>query len=89
MTPHIRTTWCAATRPIQGLDDFTGLALVEFAVVPHFNDAAESEPEVVDYSRTFEGTVYAVPDGAAILVEGDRLKCVGPVPTMRAGRWLQ
>jgi dipeptidase E len=67
MTPDIRTSLLCGDTLYPGLTDFTGLALVDFAVVPHVTEVA------------LPGPAYAIPDGAGIVIDGDCIELFGGV----------
>ena len=77
MTPNISTALlCGDTDPAPR-GDRRGLALVEFAFVPHFGRYA-SLADVRAYARPWQ-PLFACPDGAAIVVDGDEIECMGDV----------
>ena len=76
MTPSVQTSYLCGDAPFPGLDDLTGLALVEFACVPHYRGPT---PELQAFADRFLGPIYAVPDGAGIVVEGDSIELFGDV----------
>lgn len=76
MTPDITTSSLCGDTPYPGLDDYAGLSLVNFAFVPHYNGSPVAEAALAEFSRGFDGHVYAVPDGGAVIVEGDKIEFV-------------
>jgi dipeptidase E len=79
MTPDISTSALCGDVAYPGLTDTKGLALVDFAIVPHFDRSEELAAEAASYASRFKGTVYAVPDGAGIVVDGEICRIVGQV----------
>jgi dipeptidase E len=58
-----------------GLEDFTGLALVDFEVHPHYEEPVE--PEVRSYESTSRRRVIRLSNAQAVSVTGDQLVLVG------------
>jgi dipeptidase E len=83
MTPSILTTLLCGDKQSSATSDPFGLGLVEFAFVPHLGRYA-SMTELQSYSRRHSQTLYACPDGAAIVIDGDALECVGNVLRIEA-----
>jgi len=79
MTPNIESSLLCGDALYEGLDDFKGLSLVDFAVVPHVGVDESSKDKVAEYARRFGGLVYGVPDGGGIIVDGSHVEPVGPV----------
>jgi len=69
MTPDIRTSSICGDTLYPGLNDFAGLSLVDFAVVPHYDGSESMESAMAEFSRGFPGHVYPLPDGAGIIVD--------------------
>jgi dipeptidase E len=82
MTPDITSSAVCGDEPYPGLDDYAGLGLVDFAVVPHHTGL---EAAVRVFSMTFPGTVYGVPDGAGIVIENGRTELIGEIRAARNG----
>lgn len=81
MTPCIHTSLlCGDVQPPSpsAPPNTTGLKLVEFAFVPHFGRYATMS-DLQKYSNQHSQTVYGCPDGAAMVVDGDTLECIGDV----------
>ena len=84
MTPDIRTALlCGDTAPIENIET-GGLGLVDFAIVPHFGCYATLE-QLENYSRENCITVYACSDSAGIVIEDDKVECIGNVKVIRNG----
>ncbi len=75
MTPDVSTSYLCGDEPFPGLNDLSGLGLVDFAFAPHCDG---NQPDVLAYARSFPGDVYAVPDGGRIEVDGTRIELFGP-----------
>lgn len=76
MTPNIET----AAFPSFDRDDnednlknLNSLGLVKFFFFPHYRNSKRYDDELIRYSRTANLPVYAVPDGAGIIVNGEDL----------------
>ena len=74
MTPDTSTSSLCGDEPYPGLEDLSGLGLVDFAVVPHFDGSAKAESDLHDYASAFGGTVYAIHDGGGIVVDGESVE---------------
>ena len=79
MTPDISTSLFCGDTPVEQLKDYAGLALVDFAFVPHFGELAADQSDLETYSQQHHVTVYGCPDGAGIVVNGDQIECIGEV----------
>jgi dipeptidase E len=85
MTPDVATAaLCGDARYANARDD-TALGLVDFALLPHFDGAAALREHWLRYSSAFPAPVYAVPDGAGVVVTGNLIECVGPVSVALRG----
>ncbi|MGE5041474.1 MAG: Type 1 glutamine amidotransferase-like domain-containing protein [Candidatus Levyibacteriota bacterium] len=59
-----------------GMQDFTGLSMVDFEFSPHVPDMV-SYDSVENFSKTTPHKVYAVDDYAAVLVQDDKVSVIG------------
>jgi dipeptidase E len=59
-----------------GMQDFTGLNIVDFEFSPHVPDMVTYE-SVEEYSKTTQRKVYAVDDYSAVLVQDDKVSVIG------------
>ena len=83
MTPDVSTSLlCGDTRP-EGMTNDAGMGLVDFGFVPHYGDDAWIT-DIEAYSRHHQAVVYACRDGGGIIVDGDRIECVGEVKIVDA-----
>lgn len=85
MTPNIRASLLCGDEPVQGVSDYSGLGLVDFAFVPHFGVPNVGLPELIEYSKTFRTTVYGCPDGSGIVIDGDQIECIGEIVAISDG----
>jgi len=75
MTPDVSTSFLCGDVEYPGLGDYSGLGLVDFAVLPHYTD---SQVGVLErFSVAFGGDVYGVPDGGGIVVDGESVEVFG------------
>jgi len=75
MTPNIGTAaLCVGDDPYPGLDDLSGLSLVDFEFLPHFDGSPSATAELLAHSKTAAGRVYACRDGGGIVVDGDDIE---------------
>lgn len=84
MTPDTATSHLCGDEPYPGLEDLSGLGLVDFAFVPHLGSMETSE--VLAFSSSFAGSVYGVPDGSGIVVDGNEREFFGPVLQAQEGK---
>ncbi len=59
-----------------GMQDFTGLNIVDFEFSPHVPDMVTYE-SVEEYSKTTPNKIYAVDDYAAVLVQDNKASIIG------------
>lgn len=59
-----------------GMQDFTGLNIVDFEFSPHVPDMVSYEL-VEEYSKTTHNKIYSVDDYAAVLVQDSKMSIVG------------
>jgi len=59
-----------------GMEDFTGLSIVDFEFSPHVPDMV-SYDSIEKYSKTTSNKVYAVDDYAAVLVQDGKVSVIG------------
>ena len=81
MTRDISSAVLCGDTPYPALTDTAGLALVDFAIVPHFDGSASHHAALKRFATQHAGTVYGVPDGSGIIVNGPHMETVGPVVT--------
>jgi len=86
MTPEIASCQlCGDERDID-LSDLCGLALTDFGFAPHFGRAFDlAALQTFSRDREPERIVYGCPDGAGIVIDGDRVQLVGDVVAVKAG----
>lgn len=82
MTPDVSSSALCGDAPYPGLDNYSGLGLVDFAVVPHLNGL---EAALRVFSSTFPGIVYGIPDGGGIVIENGRAELIGEIRAARNG----
>ncbi|MGV3616523.1 MAG: Type 1 glutamine amidotransferase-like domain-containing protein [Fimbriimonas sp.] len=79
MTPDIRTSALCGDEPYPGLDDFSGLGLVDFAIYPHYDGSPDATQALRNYASTYDGTVYGIPDGSGIVMDSPHMELMGPI----------
>jgi len=79
MTPDIGTASLCGDQRVATLEDDTGLDLVSFLVRPHFIPSESASAELHATARRYRRAVYAIPDGAAILIARGRTHLLGAV----------
>jgi dipeptidase E len=60
-----------------GIKNLSSLNLVDFAFFPHFKNSARYDVVFKKYSKLKQKIIYACPDGAGIVVNGDEIRFVG------------
>ncbi len=78
MTPDISTSALCGDDLVEGSEDHSGLGLVDFHFLPHFEPGAGTA-EVAAHQSRFPATLYACPDGGGIVVEGANIELFGEV----------
>jgi dipeptidase E len=79
MTPDIGTASLCGDQRMPGVEGDAGLDLVEFVVVPHFTASETSRAGLPAVARRYRRDVYAIPDGAAVVVTDNHTQTLGPV----------
>jgi len=79
MTPDISTSSICGDEMIPGETDFSGMGLVDFSFVPHFDSRDTTLEDLKKYSQEKKTIVYAARDTGAIIVNGNKVKCIGDV----------
>lgn len=70
------------------LTDLSGLGLVEFEFMPHWNREKNQLDELLKYSLHQEESIFTCDDGDGIVIEGDKIEFYGDVKEIRKGAWL-
>jgi dipeptidase E len=78
-TRDIRSAAICGDAPYPPLRDTAGLALVDFAILPHFNGSAQQKAALSRLSEELGSVAYGVPDGGGIVVDGSRVELIGDV----------
>lgn len=59
------------------ISNFSALNLVDFHFFPHFKNSQRYDVAFKKYSKLHQKLIYACPDGAGLVVDGDELRFVG------------
>ena len=86
MTPDIGTASLCGDLRVPGVEGDDGLALVEFLVVPHFIASDPARVGLSTLARHYRRNVYAIPDGAAVVVADGHTQTLGPVTVLDGAR---
>ncbi len=78
LTPEIGVSGLLGDRPLDDLDDLSGLNLVDFSFAPHINTLRDTRP-LKEYARKTGRPVYGCRDGDGILVDGSRVEFIGQI----------
>lgn len=62
---------------IVGIKNLASLNLLDFAFFPHFKNSHRYDLAFKKYSKLKKKVIYACPDGAGIIVNGDELRFIG------------
>ena len=79
MTRDVGCSAICGDAPYPSLTDNTGLGLVDFTVLPHFDGSATQYAALEQLAASFGSHAYGVPDGAGIVVEGSRVELIGAI----------
>lgn len=60
-----------------GLSNLSAMNLVNFLFFPHFKNSARYDAAFRKYTRQKSKVIYACPDGAGIVIDGEELRFVG------------
>jgi dipeptidase E len=60
------------------IKNLSSIGLVNFAFFPHFKNSARYDAVFKRYSRIKKKVIYACPDGAGIVVNGEETRFLGP-----------
>ena len=79
MTRDIRSAAICGDAPYPPLRDTAGLALVDFAVLPHFDGSVTQRAALSRLGEELGSVAYGVPDGSGIVVDGSHVELIGDV----------
>jgi dipeptidase E len=71
------------------LKNLTGLGLVGFEFLPHFEPNRKQIAALLRYSRKTSRTIYACSDGGGLVIEGKRITAMGKVHAFYRGIRMQ
>lgn len=80
LTPHIRLAGLQGLDPDEndvGLRNFKALDIAPFEVLPHFDRSARAQSILRTYSLKARYPIYAIPDGAGVVVENGVVRLMG------------
>jgi len=86
MTPDIQTSALVGDRFVNKNQDIISLGLVDFAFVPHFGRFGTNFTGLEAYSQEHQMDVYACPDGTGIVVENEKIECIGEISIAHYGK---
>ncbi|UYZ23785.1 Type 1 glutamine amidotransferase-like domain-containing protein [Mesobacillus jeotgali] len=67
------------------LNELSGLELVDFEFMPHWNREKDQLEELLKYSLTQEESIFTCNDGDGIVIEGDEIEFYGDIKEIRKG----
>jgi dipeptidase E len=70
------------------LSDLTGLGMVNFEFMPHWNREKCQQDALSNYSLYQEESIFTCNDGDGIVIEGDKVEFYGDIKEIRKGAWL-
>jgi dipeptidase E len=79
MTRDIRSAAICGDAPYSPLRHSAGLALVDFAVLPHFDGSDAQRAALGGLGKDLGAVAYGVPDGSGIVVDGAHVELIGDV----------
>lgn len=59
------------------ISNLSALNLVDFLFFPHFKNSARYDKVFKSYTKLYEKVIYACPDGAGLVVNGEELRFIG------------
>ena len=71
-----------------GLENFQGLALIDFEVKPHWNKWEHKVEDFKTYSKENNADIYTISDGEAIIVEDNTISIYGSINRIKDGKVL-
>lgn len=88
MTPSVATAGLShGDENMIGLEDMSGLDLVNFQIVVHFDESDQLSQEVSDYSEYQDCPVYALPEDGGLVIDNDRMIVLGEVLRFKSGQY--
>lgn len=66
----------------------TGLGLVDFEFMPHWEREQGQQDELLKYSFHQEESIYTCNDGDGIVINGDKVEFFGDIKEIQKGAWL-
>lgn len=81
-TPSIELAGYPSTDPDIndiGLTDLQSLGFVKYEIFPHYDNSPAVDEELRQYTYKNQKVLYALPDGAGILVQGNRERLFGNI----------
>ena len=88
LTPNIGTAAVPsfdADENEDNLTDLKALNYVNFEFSPHYDGEADSDTEILEYSKQSKYPILACEDGAGVIVDGSKLSFVGNVIQFKDG----
>ena len=79
MTPDISTSAICGDEVLEGMNDFTGLQLVDFSFLPHYDSISVDLDILRKYSSDHHTIIYACKDSDGIIVNDDVITCISDV----------
>ncbi|MBT2636927.1 Type 1 glutamine amidotransferase-like domain-containing protein [Bacillus sp. ISL-39] len=70
------------------LNELSGLGLVDFEFMPHWNRESDQLDELLKYSLIQEESIFTCDDGDGIVIEGDEIEFYGHIKEIRKGALL-
>ncbi|MFT9600237.1 Type 1 glutamine amidotransferase-like domain-containing protein [Mesobacillus sp.] len=67
------------------LNDLTGLGLVDFELMPHWNREKDQLEKLLKYSLYQEESILTCQDGDGIVIDGEKIKFYGDIKEIRKG----
>ncbi len=89
MTPDIQTAGMPSFDCDENHDNLKNLAsmgLVEFDFFPHYRNSERYDKEFRQFSRDPKRSLYVCPDGAGIVIDGEKKTFVGPTYLFSDGK---
>lgn len=77
--PDISTSHICGDDILEGMNEYTGLNLVDFSFIPHHDNIPVDLDTLRKYSKEKNTVIYACGDSDGIIVNEDVIRCIGDV----------
>jgi dipeptidase E len=86
MTPDAEAGQICGDRLVSGLENWDGIGLVDFHIIPHLNRFPDPHTLLEGYSKRKAARVFGIPDGSGLVIRGEELQEIGEVLQYAGGQ---